>query len=42
MYIAENTLPVYATLEILQEVFHFVLGSDDLLPIPHKRKLTEV
>ena len=40
--VTENGLPIYATLVILRELFAFVLGSDDLLTLPHKSKLTEV
>ena len=40
--VTENGLPIYATLVILRELFPFVLGSDDLLTLPHKSKLTEV
>ena len=40
--VTENTPPIYATLDILQELFAFVLGSDDLLTFLSKRELTEV
>ena len=38
----ENTHPIYAILEILQEFFFYLLGSDELLTLPSKRELTEV
>ena len=40
--VTENGLPIFTTLDILREIFAFVLGSDDLLTLSHKSKLTEV
>ena len=40
--VTENTLPVYATLDILQELFPFIVGSGDLLTLPRKMILTEM
>ena len=40
--VTENTRPAYATLETLQELFPFVLGSDELLTLCPKRELTKV
>ena len=37
-----NDLPIYTTLDISRELFPFVSGSDDLLTLPQKSKLTEV